>query len=54
MANEQKAKKDQTGSIVGKDEKKGIIYVVHPVSKKQKAELMREGKIIDAKFMPKA
>lgn len=54
MANEQKTKKDQAGSVVGEDKKNGIIYVVHPVSKKQKAELMREGKIIDAKFMLKA
>lgn len=53
MANEQKAKKDQAGSVVGADEKKGILYVVHPVTKKRKAELVREGKVIDAKFMPK-
>lgn len=54
MANEQKAKKPQAGDIVGTDENKRIIYVVHPVSKKQKAELAREGKIIDARFMPTA
>lgn len=50
----QESKKPQTGSIASEDKKSGIIYVVHPVTKEQKKELSRKGRIIDARFMPKA
>lgn len=50
----QESKKPQAGAVVGEDKKSGIIYVVHPVTKEQKKELARKGRIIDARFMPKA
>ena len=40
----------KAGDVVGEDKKKGVIYVVHPVSAAQKKELVKKGKIIDAKF----
>lgn len=42
----------KAGDVVGEDKKKGVIYVVHPVSAAQKKELVKKGKIIDAKFKP--
>ena len=45
-----KKKTVKAGDVVGVDKEKGIIYVVHPVSPEQKKELLREGKILDAKF----
>ena len=41
----------KAGEIVGEDKKKGIIYVVHPVSPEQKKDLAKKGRIVDAKFM---
>lgn len=46
-------KEVKAGEIVGEYENTGVIYVVHPVTKERKKELMRTGKkIIDAKFKP--
>lgn len=54
MPQDAKKEKVLAGSIVGEDKKSGVIYVVHPVTKEQKKELSRKGRIIDARFMPKA
>lgn len=54
MSQDSKKEKVVAGSVVGEDKKNGVIYVVHPVTKEQKKELARKGKIIDARFMPKA
>ena len=40
----------KAGDVVGTDKEKGILHVVHPVTQKRKQELLREGKILDAKF----
>lgn len=49
MSNKENAQKTQkAGDVVA--EKDGIIYVVHPVTPERKNELMRKGKIIDARF----
>lgn len=45
-------KKIEGGTVVGEDKAKGIIYVQHPVTAKQKKELLKKGKIVDAKFKP--
>lgn len=45
-------KKIEGGTVVGENKDKGIIYVQHPVTAKQKKELLKKGKIIDAKFKP--
>jgi hypothetical protein len=46
------AKKPEAGSITSEDKEKGILYVVHPVTKEQKIKLARKGKIVDAKYTP--
>lgn len=46
------SKKIEAGSVVSEDKEKGILYVKHPVTAKQKKELARKGKIVDARFKP--
>lgn len=54
MSEEKKAavKKVAGGTVVAEDKEKGILYVQHPVTKEQKKELARKGKIVDARFKP--
>lgn len=49
---DEEKKGPEPGTVVGEDKDKGVIYVVHPVTKEQKSKLMKKGKIIDAKFKP--
>ena len=53
MTSQKEAKAPKAGEIIHKDEKAGVIYVVHPVTPEMKKRLSRQGKIIDAKFAPK-
>lgn len=39
----------QAGDVV--KEENGVIYVIHPVTPEQKAELVKKGRIVDAKFL---
>ena len=44
-------KEYKAGDIVHEDKENGVIYVVHPVTPEQKAELVRKGRILDAVFL---
>ncbi len=40
------------GTVVAEDKENGILYVQHPVTAAQKKDLVKKGKIIDARFKP--
>ena len=54
MSDEKKAapKAIAGGAVVAEDKEKGILYVQHPVTADQKKDLVKKGKIVDARFKP--
>jgi len=52
MTDKKETKKVEGGTVVAEDKEKGILYVQHPVTAEQKKDLVKKGKIVDARFKP--